>query len=195
MPIKAGDDLVINKCPMTWTLQSFYWLLKNHLIHICNVLCNIFHMNVFTRCLAAGIVYNALCPTLIPKLCPLNFIWEAAWGPSHKGFMRLSFKSCENSVSFYLNSNDPIRSQFFTCHNSLAVMACAKLWHDCIIIIFYISVIFIFQILWWAHKPFAKWVSRPSQCLVFNFSPVPTYSVPHRAAYCAGSQSGNLIYF
>ena len=124
MHIKTGYDLVIHKCPMTRTLQSFYWFLNNYLIHICNVLCNIFHINVFTWCLAAGIAYNTLYQTLIPKLCPLNFIWHAAWGQSHKGLY--------------------------------------------------------FKFLWWVHKPFVKWVSHPSQCLVFNFSPVPTYIVPHR---------------
>ena len=149
----------------------------------------------FTWSLAAGIIYNTLWPTLIPKICPLNFIWHAAWGPSHKGFMRSSFKSWGNSVSSYFDSNDPIRSQFFTCHDSLAVMACAKMWHDCIIIIFYISAIYIFKILWWVHKPFVKWVSHPSQCPVLNFSPVPTYTMPHRAAYCAGSHPGKLIYY
>ena len=37
---------------------------------------------------------------------------------------------------FHCNSyiNDTIRSQFCTCHSSLAVVLCAKLWPDWIII-------------------------------------------------------------
>ena len=34
----------------------------------------------------------------------------------------------------HFNSNDQIRSQFCTCHDSWAVVACAKLWPDLIVI-------------------------------------------------------------
>ena len=36
----------------------------------------------------------------------------------------------------YYDSDGPIRSQICTCHDSLAVMTCAKLWSDQIIIFF-----------------------------------------------------------
>ena len=44
------------------------------------------------------------------------------------------------SSHFVLNidSDDPIRSQFCTCHDSSAVMTCAKLWPD-VIIIFHVK--------------------------------------------------------
>ena len=138
----------------------------------------------FTRCLAAGIVYNTLYQTLIPKLCPLNFIWHAAWVPSHIGSMRSSFKSRENSVSSYFDSNDPITSQFCTCHDSLAVMACAKMWHDCIIIIFLHKYYIYFNFLWWVHRPFVKWVSHPISMPGVQFLP---------SAYIHCNTKGSLL--
>ena len=53
--------------------------------------------------------------------------------PLHKRFTSLSFKSCKNTSCTYFKYNDPIKSQFCTGHDSWAVMACAKLWHDWII--------------------------------------------------------------
>ena len=48
----------------------------------------------------------------------------------HKQFMSSLLKSCENPFCSNFDSNDPIRSQFCTRHDSLAVMACAKLLPD-----------------------------------------------------------------
>ena len=56
---------------------------------------------------------------------------------SHKPFMSSSMESCEISFITYSNSNDfndPISSQFCTCHDSSAVMACEKLWSDLVIL-------------------------------------------------------------
>ena len=41
----------------------------------------------------------------------------------------LWLKSCENSLCSDIDSNHPIMTQFRTCHDSWAVVACAKLWH------------------------------------------------------------------
>ena len=66
-------------------------------------------------------------------------------------------KSCENTSCSYFDSNDLIRSQFCTCHDSSAVMTYAKLWPD-LIHIFHIREIWIFTRFGpWAHKLFAKW--------------------------------------
>ena len=54
--------------------------------------------------------------------------------PFHKGFVSSKLKSCENSPCCDHNSNDPIRSQFCTCHHNSAVVTCAKSWPDGIII-------------------------------------------------------------
>ena len=55
--------------------------------------------------------------------------------PFHKQLMRLQTKVSKSSYWLYLKSNDKIMSQFCTCHDSLAVMTCANLWPDWIIII------------------------------------------------------------
>ena len=53
--------------------------------------------------------------------------------PFHPLFMSSWFKSCDNSNYFNMKNNDQFRSQFCTCQDSLAVVACAKLWPDWII--------------------------------------------------------------
>ena len=47
-----------------------------------------------------------------------------------------TFLQGQNSYSLYpyLDSVDPIRSEFCTCHDSSAVVACAKFWRDPMII-------------------------------------------------------------
>ena len=42
-------------------------------------------------------------------------------------------QSCKNMNCSYVNNHNQIRSQFCTCHDSSAVMTCAKLWPDWII--------------------------------------------------------------
>ena len=51
-------------------------------------------------------------------------------------------QSCKFACSSYVEYNDEIRSQFCTCHNSLAVVTCANLWPDFIIIFINKSEIF-----------------------------------------------------
>ena len=71
----------------------------------------------------------------------------------HKQLMNAQLKSCENFPS-NCYSNDPIRSQFCTCHDSLAVMTCAKLQPNWVIV-FRLMAIFMFTSFeLWAHKPF-----------------------------------------
>ena len=56
--------------------------------------------------------------------------WFIAWDTFHKWFMSSWMKSYENVFCFNLDLSHTIRSQMCTCHDSLAVMACAKLWSD-----------------------------------------------------------------
>ena len=58
--------------------------------------------------------------------------------------------------SFCVKYNDPITSQFCTCHDSLAVMTCAKLWPDWITQnkIRACNIFIRFHLR--AHKPFVK---------------------------------------
>ena len=88
-------------------------------------------------CDLAGLVgfhHNALsqhqcdCPCL-----PLKWQCQqgAGWSPSHQGFINSYSKSRKKkSYCPYLKNNDPIRSQFCTCHDSWAVVTCANLWPD-----------------------------------------------------------------
>ena len=51
------------------------------------------------------------------------------WNPLHKHFMSSWLKYCD-SFYYSFSYKDKIRSQFCTCHDIWAAMACAKLWHD-----------------------------------------------------------------
>ena len=68
-------------------------------------------------------------------------------------------KSSKHSCWSYLKYIDLIRSEFFICHNSLAVVTCANSWPDGIIkIIVTLKNIFtMFQL--WARKPFVPGLS------------------------------------
>ena len=61
-------------------------------------------------------------------------------------------------ISYSVKNSVQIRSQFCTCHDSWAVMACAKLWPDWIMKIkFKIQNVFTrFHL--WAHKAFMEWI-------------------------------------
>ena len=78
-----------------------------------------------------------------------------------KGFMSSWPKSYETSFCFNMfnfHSNKPIRSQICTCHDSSAVMACAKLWPD-IINCLHVRARHIFtRFGLWAHKMLVKHV-------------------------------------
>ena len=61
-----------------------------------------------------------------------------------------------SSSSF--DTNDPVRPQICTCHDSWAVMTCANLWPD-LTVIWDVRTIFIFTSFgFWAHKPLVKLV-------------------------------------
>ena len=71
----------------------------------------------------------------------------------------IEHKSSENMVSSYFDSDDPIRPQLCTCHDSLAVMTCAKLWPD-LIGIFHMRATYIFtKFVSQSQNPVVKWTS------------------------------------
>ena len=62
----------------------------------------------------------------------------------------------QSSCCFVMKSFISMRSQFCRCHDSWAVMACAKLWPD-LIISFHVRATYIFtRFGLWAHKLFVK---------------------------------------
>ena len=78
-------------------------------------------------------------------------------GPILGRYMSLLLKSW---VCYFLSNFDlkhAIRSQICTCHGSWAVVVCAKLWHDNIIV-FRVSVIELLTSFGlWAPAPFVQW--------------------------------------
>ena len=71
-----------------------------------------------------------LCPKRVCDLWPDTHLTRPLWA-NNSNLLKNSFWS-----DFY--SDDAIRSQFCTCHDSSAVMSCVKLWPD-IIIVFHIK--------------------------------------------------------
>ena len=77
----------------------------------------------------------------------------------HKKFMKYWLKSCQNYFCCNFVCNDTSMSKFCICHDSSAVVACAKFWLD-YFIIFHTRAAHIFiRFGLWAHKPFVKWVA------------------------------------
>ena len=57
-----------------------------------------------------------------------------------------------------IDSSGPIRSQFCTCHDSSAVMACAKLRPGLIITVYVRTIWFMTKFGLWTDKQFVKWI-------------------------------------
>ena len=92
------------------------------------------------------------------KGCPretLN-IWCPGRGSPTHSTMSTWLKSCENYFYSNPSSSDPIRSQFCTCHGTLAIGACAKLLPDQIdnFLVRGTSIFTRFRL--WPHKLFVK---------------------------------------
>ena len=76
------------------------------------------------------------------------------WRKSHEKPFQITRKPMPKKVMievlrkiFCVDSNYPIRSRYCTCHDSIAVVACASLWPDCInvfLFVFYLEAIRIF---------------------------------------------------
>ena len=70
--------------------------------------------------------------------------------PFYTAFMSSYWESCQNSLCFSYDYDDPIRSQICT-----AVVTCIKLWHDEIVME---EQEFFTRIGLWSHILFVKWV-------------------------------------
>ena len=114
--------------------------------------------------------------------------WQTrSWHPFHKQLISSQPKSYKNTCTFI--SKIMIRSShnFCTCHDSLAVVACAKFWPDWIIRIKtpLRIILIIYQAC--APKPFVKWVNimmwawlwRPHIVQPgYKVAPLSTYNSP-----------------
>ena len=82
--------------------------------------------------------------------------------PFYKRFIMAQSKYCENSVYSDVESNDTIMGHFCTCHNSSAVVTCAKLTHDWITI-FHATAMHIFTR--FGLHPLVMWVHSQLICM------------------------------
>ena len=103
--------------------------------------------------------------------------------PFHKWFMHSWLQLPQDSFSSNSYFDNSIRFQFCTCHDSSAVMACAKLWPD-LIIKFHKRARQIFtRYGLWAHKPLVKRVPGPNshqtmmKCNIINHSHISTKQI------------------
>ena len=65
----------------------------------------------------------------------LAVVASVTWHLFRQGFMSPLTKTFENYFCANSDFDDPIMSQFCTCHDSWAVVACAKLWHNVMIVL------------------------------------------------------------
>ena len=90
---------------------------------------------------------------------------------------------------FFVDSNYPIRSRYCTCHDSIAVVACATLWPDCI------NVLFCFVFLSRSDSYFYKiWIRSSSNRLLNDHScPRSGQLVPKTTHTQNNSYPGQLV--
>ena len=84
--------------------------------------------------------------------------WCAAWSSPYQHKLGLVTQTVYELVIVILwkihDFSDPARSQICTCHDSWAVVACAKLWPDWIIISYPTGTTILGKFRLWAHNPF-----------------------------------------
>ena len=105
----------------------------------------------------------------------LNEGSEGPGTPFHQHFMSLSLKSHENIFCCNHYSDDAIRPWFCSCHDSWAVVACAKSWSDYMITIHMRTKYILARFVLWAPKWFGKWVAAMGSILVGQNSSQPCF--------------------
>ena len=101
------------------------------------ILCGKFHEDLLIKNEAINNKYFVRLQSMM-DFGEIVYIVKGPWfhqgqGPISLKFMSLSSKFRKNRCNFTLKTNDPINSQFCTCHDSSAVVTCAKLLHQWII--------------------------------------------------------------
>ena len=95
------------------------------------------------------------CQRTLPAI---YYTWpNEPWVPSAKRFESSPSKFHKNMFCSDMKNKDQIMLQFCTCHDSSAVMACAKSWHDCITIIKIRAKFFFARFQLWACILLVKW--------------------------------------
>ena len=126
---------------------------------------------------------------------------------SQNWFANSQLKSCDNFCCCNFYCNDPVRSHFCTCHDSWAVMTCAKLWPDQTTISHLRAHDIFISFGLWAHKPPVKWIlwhirhqrprswnylNRPDQCMN-NSAQCKKNKIWYITILCVPHSSGSTI--
>ena len=102
--------------------------------------------------------------------------------------MRPKINSYENIYDYWMKNNDLICPHFCTCHDSRAVMTCAKLWADWFTKIRTNARITFTRFELWAHKMLVESVPALSvTCPKLDFFNQSLSLFPHE--FCTGSKS------
>ena len=83
--------------------------------------------SIYIRLGHSTVIGQIVCHMVI-KSCVFRVPRQLVLGHILQTLMSLSLRSRENTCSSYLKNDYEIRSQFCTCHDSWAVVSCAKLW-------------------------------------------------------------------
>ena len=115
-----------------YKINMILWELKVMLLPRCQPI-SIYHSSSSQhpcRPGAAMVLSGHIVSTHNWWLATVNQLPLETWHQTQWELSSSSMKSYKNSVYSNCGFVGPIRSQFFTCHDSSAVMTCAKLWPD-----------------------------------------------------------------
>ena len=121
-------------------------------------------------------------------ICASN---QDAWGPCHQWYFLHNANLMRMSFCFFPNTDRIIAAKRCTCHDSCAVVACAKLWgemmtrnENTVIEIFYWK---------WIEKSWVKWVFRPHWKLPQEGNSKYCKSLPVVSVIVSGNVHGCLV--
>ena len=144
-------------------------------------------LSATSRLLVAAVLMLLAC-SFILALYPLSEqdCTHVLYGEEMKVGTRIIFWIYENDFRSNINSSETIRPQICTCHDSWAVVACAILWHDLIIIFHAKATHVSARFESWACKCFAKWVpehwmGRKMSAAIFSTSVNLSVSIVYKA--------------
>ena len=143
-----------------WNLnQNTEFFFHNHAFEVvvCQLSAILFRLQCFYKTSRALLIQYALHhPIGGPEARITNNLWEV--------IIQIIFK---NSLCSNLDSNDSIKPPICTCHDSRAVMTCANLWLDWIIISHLRAITIFTRFGLWAQKMLVKSVTGVGFTQVF----------------------------
>ena len=86
------------------------------------------HVKVMTFARGWTFDHASVC-VCVPGILNIQATGNMGW-PISETFYMFTIKILQNTFWSHVINNYLVRAQFCTCHDSLAAMTCAKLWHD-----------------------------------------------------------------